>query len=159
MNKHLANSSTSQSTTSISTSIAAHEASYAEVAAAPKTSGSHHVNSDAHERRDGKIQFVLTDLHPHIPDWTAASKRSENLKFIPESVDAANAPRGLLKDIHHGDGTNGINGETKVFRLYNLAFHHFDDALGGEILKNTLETADGFGYIIYSPSLFPKSRA
>lgn len=82
------------------------------------------------------VQFVLTDIHPHIPDWTEASKRSENLSFIATSVDAANAP----KDITCQEGK-------KIFRLYNLAFHHFDDHLGSSILKNTLETADGFGYV------------
>jgi hypothetical protein len=80
------------------------------------------------------VKFVLTDLHPHIPDWTEASKRSENLSFVSEPVDAANAPASL----------NGKDGK-KIFRLYNLAFHHFDDKLGMDILKNTLETADGFG--------------
>jgi len=80
------------------------------------------------------VKFVLTDLHPHIPDWTEASKRSENLSFVSEPVDAANAPASL----------NGKEGK-KIFRLYNLAFHHFEDNLGMAILKNTIETADGFG--------------
>ncbi|TAQ87509.1 hypothetical protein B7494_g4168 [Chlorociboria aeruginascens] len=83
---------------------------------------------------NGGVKFVLTDLHPHIPDWTEAAKKSENLSFIAESVDAANAPNDL----------NCPAGK-KVFRLYNLAFHHFDDKLGSEILKNTLENANGFG--------------
>ena len=82
------------------------------------------------------VKFVLTDLHPHIPDWTEASKRSENLSYVSEPVDAANAPAHL----------NGKDGK-KIFRLYNLAFHHFDDNLGSDILRNTLETADGFGYV------------
>jgi hypothetical protein len=90
----------------------------------------------------GGVKFVLTDLHPHIPDWTEASKRSENLSFVSEPVDAANAPASL----------NGTDGK-KVFRLYNLAFHHFEDKLGMAILKNTIETADGFGY--YSPVPLP----
>lgn len=81
------------------------------------------------------VQFVLTDLHPHIPDWTEAAKRSDNLSFVSKSVDAANAPEDLVAE-----------GEAKVFRLYNLAFHHFDNKLGADILRNTLETADGFGY-------------
>jgi hypothetical protein len=82
------------------------------------------------------VKFVLTDLHPHIPDWTEASKRSENLSFVSAPVDAANAPADL----------NGSDGK-KIFRLYNLAFHHFEDKLGMAILKNTIETADGFGYV------------
>jgi hypothetical protein len=85
---------------------------------------------------NGAVKFVLTDLHPHIPDWTEASKRSENLSFISEPVDATNAPTHLNRK----DGN-------KIFRLYNLAFHHFEDKLGSAILKNTIETADGFGYV------------
>ncbi|ESZ92524.1 hypothetical protein SBOR_7096 [Sclerotinia borealis F-4128] len=129
-------------TPSTSSSLAPHEASYVEVAATPidKTYGlmprsPRPVNGD--HGGDGKVQFVLTDLHPHIPDWTEASKRSENLSFVAESVDAANAPRDLLENVG--------GGERKVFRLYNLAFHHFGDELGGDILRNTVETADGFG--------------
>ncbi|KAI9650841.1 hypothetical protein NHQ30_000876 [Ciborinia camelliae] len=140
-------SSTSAPSPSKSSLIDTHEASYAEVAATPteKTDGltSHSpipVNEDEHGEKDGKVKFVLTDLHPHIPDWTAASKRSENLSFVAESVDAANAPKDLLKNIN-----GNTDGEIKVFRLYNLAFHHFSDELGGRILRNTVETADGFG--------------
>lgn len=83
---------------------------------------------------NGAVQFILTDIHPHIPDWTDASKRSENLSFISDPVDAANAPASL----------NGTDGR-KIFRLYNLAFHHFEDKLGLDILQNTIRTADGFG--------------
>jgi hypothetical protein len=83
---------------------------------------------------NGGVQFVLTDIHPHIPDWTNASKKSANLSFISDPVDATNAPADLVR----GEGK-------KVFRLYNLAFHHFGDELGSNILRNTLETADGFG--------------
>jgi hypothetical protein len=82
----------------------------------------------------GDVKFVLTDIHPHIPDWTEASKRSENLSFVSESVDASNAPASLNR-----------SADQKIFRLYNLAFHHFDNQLGSAILKNTIETADGFG--------------
>jgi hypothetical protein len=88
---------------------------------------------------DAAVKFVLTDLHPHIPDWTEASKRSENLSFVVDPVDASNAPIDLV----------GQDGK-KIFRLYNLAFHHFDNDLGKAILRNTVETADGFGYELSS---------
>lgn len=89
---------------------------------------------DTPSNNKGAVKFVLTDIHPHIPDWTEAAQRSENLTFVSESVDASNAPAHL----------SGEDGQ-KVFRLYNLAFHHFDNKLGSDILRNTLETADGFG--------------
>ena len=82
------------------------------------------------------VKFVMTDLHPNIAEWKEACSKSKNLKFIQKPVDATNAPANLILD----DGK-------KIFRLFNLAFHHFDDSLGREILKNTLKTSEGFGYL------------
>ena len=90
---------------------------------------------------EAAVKFILTDLHPHITNWTDLSKRSDNLSFVSESVDAGNAPTYL----------NGKNGK-KIFRLYNLAFHHFDDVMGKAILRNTIETAHGFGFVTPLPS-------
>lgn len=87
------------------------------------------------------VQFVMTDLHPHIAEWKEACSKSKNLTFVPKPVDATNAPADLILD----DGK-------KVFRMFNLAFHHFDDNLGRDILKNTLETSDGFGYL-FNPAI------
>ncbi|KAI1490319.1 hypothetical protein F5X96DRAFT_558057 [Biscogniauxia mediterranea] len=86
---------------------------------------------------NGRVKFIMTDLHPHISSWEAASKKSEHLTYVPEPVDASNAPTGLIQQ-HTAAGK-------KVFRLFNLAFHHFDDDLARAILKNTVETSDGFG--------------
>jgi hypothetical protein len=83
------------------------------------------------------VDFVLTDLHPHPESWSAIAKRSAHITYEPESVDASNAPPSLV-------GRYKAAGK-KVFRLYNLAFHHFDDPLARAILKNTVETSDGFG--------------
>ncbi|KAK3381674.1 hypothetical protein B0H63DRAFT_416557 [Podospora didyma] len=83
------------------------------------------------------VRFVLTDLHPHVEDWRKASSSSPNISYVTESVDAANAPADLVGR-YKGEGK-------KVFRLFNLAFHHFDDPLAKAILKNTVETSDGFG--------------
>ncbi|KAI9708993.1 MAG: hypothetical protein M1812_007806 [Candelaria pacifica] len=82
------------------------------------------------------VDFILTDLHPHLDAWQEAVKKSDNLKYISKSIDAANAPSELIKKKAQG---------RKVIRLFNLAFHHFDDELATQILKNTIETADGFG--------------
>jgi hypothetical protein len=80
------------------------------------------------------VDFVLTDLYPHLEAWRAAARESDHLGYISEPVDAANASPDLVK-------TDG----KKVFRIFNLAFHHFDDPLAMKILKNSIETADGFG--------------
>jgi len=81
------------------------------------------------------VKFVLTDLYPHIEEWTEVASKSNNLSFVAKPVDATNAPSDL------------IGGDKKVFRMFNLAFHHFDDELASKILKNTLENADGFAYV------------
>jgi len=96
-----------------------------------------------------KAVFVLTDLRPHVEAWREAAGRSESgcLRFVGEGVDAADAPRDLVeKVIGEGKG-EGKKGEKKkkVMRLFSLAFHHFDDELAEGILRNTLETSDGFG--------------
>lgn len=95
------------------------------------------------------MQFVLTDLHPHIENWTEAASRSPNVHFSPDPVDASDAPADLLTNrlntaaaLPGGGGSN-----KKQFRLFNLAFHHFDDALARRILANTLRTSDGFAIL------------
>ncbi|KAK3349108.1 hypothetical protein B0T25DRAFT_632675 [Lasiosphaeria hispida] len=100
------------------------DSSYAAVAAAPPPPAQ-------------PVRFILTDLHPHVDAWKKAALLSPNLSFVRTSVDAAHAP---------GDLVGGYKAEgKKVFRLFNLAFHHFDDPLARAILKNTVETSDGFG--------------
>ena len=90
--------------------------------------------------------FVLTDLRPHVEAWERASKRSENLRFVAEGVDASDAPKDLLERVP--GLTAGVGEEKKkVMRLFSLAFHHFDDGLAEGILRNTTETSDGFGYV------------
>ena len=86
------------------------------------------------------VDFVLTDIAPHLEAWEVAAKKSDNLHFIATSVDAANAPPNLLRTLPREARRN-----KKVFRLFNLAFHHFDDPLAEKILRNTLATSDGFG--------------
>lgn len=84
------------------------------------------------------VKFVLTDLYPHIKEWQQVCGKSTNLSFVAKPVDATNAPPDL------------IGGDKKVFRIFNLAFHHFDDELATSILRNTLETADGFACVSLS---------
>lgn len=91
--------------------------------------------------RAGKrnVDFVLSDISPHISAWSAASKKSEHLSYVPDSVDATNAPSAkiLLQNV-------ASTKEKKVMRLFSLAFHHFDDDMAARVLQNTVETADGF---------------
>lgn len=111
----------------------------AATAAAATTSGeaSSGAESSQSDGKPGPVQFILTDLHPHVENWRQAAAQSPNIRYEAESVDATHAPRGLIERVRAGGN--------KVFRLFNLAFHHFDDPLAREILKDTLETSDGFG--------------
>ena len=102
--------------------------------------GNGHVNG--HVRKYEGVDFVMTDIHPHLPAWSSASKRSENLHYVTSSVDAANAPENLLELAGTSSGNKG-----KAFRLFSLAFHHFPDPLAIRILQNTLATSDGFAIL------------
>ncbi|TPX15467.1 uncharacterized protein E0L32_004447 [Thyridium curvatum] len=109
------------------------------------------------------VKFVLTDLHPHIDNWREAAARSPNVSYEPSSVDASHADPALLARHAGGGGDGGEKQKKKVFRLFNLAFHHFDDDLARAILKDTVETSDGFGIFelqsrdaagFFSPAIF-----
>jgi hypothetical protein len=84
------------------------------------------------------VDFVLTDLHPHSGAWERHSRNSAHIAYEPNPVDAASAPPGLIHKYTEG-------GTKKVFRMFNLAFHHFDDDLARAILKDTVTNSDAFG--------------
>ena len=97
------------------------------------------LNADTSESAPTK--FVLTDLHPHVDDWARAAAASPHVRYAAQPVDAAAAdPALILKEAYSVSGD-----AARVMRLFNLAFHHFDDPLAKAILKNTVETSDGFG--------------
>ena len=98
-----------------------------------------HLNEELRDAGKEDVKFVLTDISPHVSAWEAIEKRSENISYIPQSIDATNAPTAdtLLEDV------SGVQGK-KVMRLFSLAFHHFDDELAAKVLENTIETSDGF---------------
>jgi hypothetical protein len=106
-------------------------------------------SSSSDASHQGAVDFVLTDLHPHVSKWRTVSQASPSghLHYVPESVDATTAtarqvfestqpPLRLITEI--------TERERRVFRLFHLAFHHFDDELAVQVLRNTLETSDGF---------------
>ncbi|KAL9104333.1 MAG: hypothetical protein Q9163_000724 [Psora crenata] len=93
------------------------------------------------------VDFILTDIHPHLPAWKRASERSARMKYVPVPVDAAQAPQDLLQLAgisSPGDPLERPRPDQKLFRLFSLAFHHFDDELAVRILQNTLATSSGF---------------
>ncbi|KAI0441430.1 hypothetical protein F4803DRAFT_418001 [Xylaria telfairii] len=111
--------------------------SYAAVAARGSAQSRGHPASVPTGDQGGAVKFILTDLHPHVESWEKAARHSPHLTYVPTPVDAAAAPPDLI--IQNKMGGKG------VFRLFNLAFHHFDDDLARAILKNTVSTSDGFG--------------
>ena len=86
------------------------------------------------------MDFVLTDIAPHPRAWAAAAKKSAHIHYVDRPVDAANAPVDLLDQ----STLSGPGKARPVFRLFNLAFHHFEDAAARRLLANTLTTASGF---------------
>ena len=84
------------------------------------------------------MDFVLTDIAPHLDAWKEAAVQSNRLHYVAQPVDAANAPKDLLKSLPKE------RSRRKVFRLFFLAFHHFDDPLARKIIRNSLATSDGF---------------
>ena len=78
----------------------------------------------------------MSDLFPHIQAWERAAKKSKNITWIDQPVDASKFDSQLMRP--------WVGEDQKVFRLFNLAFHHFDDPLAKAILKNTVDQHDGF---------------
>lgn len=77
------------------------------------------------------------------------SRQSENLSFIPQKVDATDPPIAVtsLSSTNSRSEDGEFASDTKVFRLYCLSFHHFDDKMAKKVLDSTMETADGFAII------------
>lgn len=103
------------------------------------------LNEQLREEGQDEVNFVLSDISPHVKAWEKLSKKSDNLSYISSSVDATSAPptSKLLKGIPDTQGK-------KVMRLFNLAFHHFDDELAAQVLQNTIKTSDGFWSVTLS---------
>lgn len=80
-------------------------------------------------------QFLLTDLNPHPREWAALTKQQENISYISESVDATKCDRQVPQN-------------RKECRMFNVAFHHFDDPLAIPMLRSAIESADAFMYVI-----------
>ncbi|GIJ85952.1 hypothetical protein Asppvi_004823 [Aspergillus pseudoviridinutans] len=88
------------------------------------------LNSQLQEQGKRPARFVLTDLHPRIGAWTAIAKKQEHVSFIPEARDATCCGR--------------VAAGGKECRVFNLCFHHFDDAVATGVLRNAVESADSF---------------
>ncbi|KAI9723240.1 MAG: hypothetical protein M1812_001122 [Candelaria pacifica] len=97
------------------------------------------VNAERKKRGEKEIVFTLSDIKPHVEAWRKATKQSMFLDYIDRSVDATDPPQEVTSD-HSGQ-------RKRVFRLYCLAFHHFDDGMAKKVLESTLESSDGFAIV------------
>lgn len=89
------------------------------------------------------VEFVLTDIAPHVPAWKVAAQKSSHVHYIAKPIDASDAPADMLDSLE----LPGKDSGRKIFRLFSLAFHHFPDPLARSILANTLETSSGFAIL------------
>ncbi|KAE8387420.1 hypothetical protein BDV23DRAFT_128085 [Aspergillus alliaceus] len=100
-------------------------------AGGPSGTLEHVLNAKLRAERKQEARFVLTDLHPRLEEWSAVSRRQENISFISQPTDAARCERLAPKD-------------RKECRVFNLCFHHFDDQHASTILRKATESADSF---------------
>ena len=95
------------------------------------------------------VEFIISDLYPHVLAWQNACKSSKygGLRYVPEPVDATTLAKEDL-DFAQPPKQTGTAQEARIFRLFNLAFHHFDDdELALKILENILQTSGGFAIL------------
>ena len=106
------------------------------------------VNARRQEQSKLPIPFVLTDIHPHLDSWIKLSSESANLSFIPQPVDATNPPTAVKsKSSPSANSSSPYRSDTRVYRLYCLAFHHFSNRLARKVLQSSIESSDGFAIV------------
>lgn len=69
---------------------------------------------------------------------------SDNLSFVPQPVDATDPPPSVVSSSAPGAPDSA---DSKVFRLFALSFHHFDDNAAARVLRSALDAADGFAIV------------
>jgi hypothetical protein len=104
---------------------------------------------NAQRKKEGlpALKFVLSDIALNVAAWREHAKHSENISYVPYSVDAASPPEELMS--HGAPTTDDVSkaDHEKVFPLYCLSFHHFPDPEARRILQSTLSISDGFAII------------
>ncbi|KAL5000603.1 hypothetical protein BDV10DRAFT_183373 [Aspergillus recurvatus] len=109
------------------------------------------LNSSADAQGREPVRFVLTDMFPPVDVWSAIAKKQPNVEFVESPVDA------------RAVGRVAASGK-KECRVFNICFHHFDDADARGIVGSALEEADAFmifeitarqvSTCLYSPLVF-----
>ena len=103
------------------------------------------INESRRKQSLSPVDFVLSDLYPNLDDWIPLASTSAHLSFIPQPVNAINPPSPAMSDYAASPSLqSNSQPRRKVIRLFCLSFHHFDDDEALEVMRSTLETADGF---------------
>jgi hypothetical protein len=107
------------------------------------------VNEQRSAQGKQPVPFLMSDLYPNLDSWMEVCAKSRgSLSFIPQEVDATDPPVSATSSTSpHSRTTEGYRSDTRVFRLYCLSFHHFDDEMARKVLESTMQTADGFAII------------
>ncbi|KAM3067375.1 hypothetical protein ACMFMF_009866 [Clarireedia jacksonii] len=90
------------------------------------------VNQKLQAQGKGPVQFILTDLYPDLQAWEKIIKRSENISFVRQPVDAT---KKISRYAEPGK---------KECRIFNLCFHHFNDEPAAKVLRSAVQTSDAF---------------
>ena len=111
-----------------------------------------HVNRQRKLEDKRPIMFRLSDIVPNLDAWMMHSARSAHLTYAPQSVDASFPPFSEISVTTPGDKKAAaeqgfVSNGSKVFRLFCLSFHHFDDEQAKRVIKSTLETSDAVAII------------
>ncbi len=116
------------------------------------------VNASRKKHDAEPIDFILSDLHPHVEAWKVHSAEDPHVGYVPVSLDATSPAeekiKGALKalrkrrrELEEEDDDDDYDEETMVLRMFCLAFHHFDDPLAKKILVDAMTNADGLMYV------------
>lgn len=104
------------------------------------------VNASRRRASAPPIDFLLTDLHPHLSAWRAAAARSEHLRYIAQPVDAADPP-AAARNPGPATTTTDPQPRTLTLRTFHLSFHHLPDPPATHALRSALASAHGLAII------------
>lgn len=98
------------------------------------------INRDRASKGEEPLQFTISDLHPNPKAWMEHTASSKHLRVIDYPIDAADPPTVAMSSGAAGR-ISFADDSKRIFRLFNLSFHHFDDEAAKKILRSTMDTA------------------
>ena len=80
------------------------------------------------------VPFLLSDIRPH-PSWPALKAKSDNLSYIPHSVNAT-----LCANIASSD--------KKQLRTLFVSFHHMNEEGARKVIEDAMRHAEALVYVL-----------